>query len=177
MSVPNNINAYEKVNNMKNVLGGSFIELLKPNIKLKQNESVLKMLEIAKDKPEAYLELLAVAIFHQNFEIIKMMVEQNHLTETDTPYIIANSFYNAILPDNSKDRLSDGKENYIGVQCLYGLMSAIGGDIEIFKYLLEHKLITNLKETGVIGLTKRFKNIVYSNIIGASAYYGKYKFL
>ena len=100
MSLPNNLNAYEKVNNMKNMLGGSFIELLKPNIKSKQNESFLKMLEMTKDKPEAYLELLSVAIFHQNFEVIKIMVEQYNLTESETPYTNALSFYNSILPEN-----------------------------------------------------------------------------
>ena len=177
MSLPNNLNAYEKVNNMKNMLGGSFIELLKPNIKTKQNESFLKMLEMTKDKPEAYLELLSVAIFHQNFEVIKIMVEQYNLTESETPYTNALSFYNSILPENSKEKLTNAKENYIDIQCPFVLMSGIGGDIEIFKYLLNHKLISNINEIGTIGLSKRLKNIFTSNIIGACAYYGKYELL
>ena len=85
MSKLSDFSAYEKMANMKNMLGGSFIEFLKPNIKTKQNDSVLKMLEIAKDKPDTYLELLAVAIFHKNFEIIKYMVEKFNITEADVP--------------------------------------------------------------------------------------------
>ena len=75
MSNQNDINTFEKMNNMKNMLGNSFIEFLKPNIKKKENEIVFKMLEMVKDKPEAYLELLAIAIFHQNIDIIKHMIE------------------------------------------------------------------------------------------------------
>jgi hypothetical protein len=92
MSIPNDISAYEKMENMKNLLGGSFIEILKQNIKNKQNENVIKMLDIAKDRPETYLELLAVAIFHQNFEIIKSIIEKFKITKDDTPYINALLF-------------------------------------------------------------------------------------
>ena len=172
MSLQNDINAFEKVNNMKNLLGGSFIEYLKPNIKTKQNESVLKMLEIAKDKPETYLELLAVAIFHKNFEIIKYMIEHFKIMETDSPYMKASSFYNSILTDDSKDKINDSKD-YIDIQIPFILMCGIGGDIEIFNYLLKHKLISNKDEVGVIGLSKKYKNTFSSNIIGACAYYGK----
>ena len=168
MSIQNDLNA---LNNMKNFLGGSFIEYLKPNIKSKQNESVIKMLEIAKDKPEAYLELLAVAIFHRNFEIIKYMVEHFKIMETDSPYMKASSFYNSILADDSKDKINDSKD-YLDVQIPFVLMCGIGGDIEIFNYLLKHKLISNKDQTGVIGLSKKYKNSFTSNIIGACAYYG-----
>ena len=176
MSIPNDLSAYEKMNNMKNMLGGSFIEYLKPNIKSKQNESVLKMLEIAKDKPETYLELLAVAIFHQNFEIIKYMVEKFKIMETDSPYMKASSFFNSIIPDDSEDKINDGKE-YIDIQVPFVLMSGIGGDIAIFRYLLNHKLISKKSRTGVIGLSKKFKNAFSSNIVGACAYYGKSELL
>ena len=49
--------------NMKNLLGGSFVELLKQNIKSQQNENATKMLDIAKEKPEAYIELLSNSNF------------------------------------------------------------------------------------------------------------------
>ena len=175
MSIPNDL-TYEKMNNMKNMIGGSFIEYLKPNIKKKENENVLKMLELTKDKPEAYLEFIAVAIFHQNFEIIKYMVEKFKITQIDTPYMKASSFFNSIIPDDSSDRINDGKD-YIEIQVPFVLMSGIGGDIEIFKYLLSNKLISNLSLTGIIGLTKKYKNTFTSNIIGACAYYGKKELL
>ena len=172
MSNQNDINTFEKMNNMKNMLGNSFIEFLKPNIKKKENESVFKMLEMVKDKPEAYLELLAVAIFHQNFDIIKHMVENFKIVETDAPYMKASSFYNSILPDDSKDKINDSKD-YIDVHVPFVLMSGIGGDIEIFKYLLKNKLISDKNQCEVIGLSKKYKNSFSSNIIGACAYYGK----
>ena len=176
MSIPNDLSTFEKVNNMKNMLGGSFIEFLKPNIKTKQNESVLKMLELAKDKPEQYLELLAVAIFHQNFEIIKYMVEKFKIMETNTPYMKASSFFNSIIPDDSKDKINDSKD-YNEIQIPFVIMSGIGGDIEIFKYLLKNQLISNKGQNGIIGLSKKFKNTFTSNILGACAYYGKSELL
>ena len=87
-----NLNTYEKMNSMKNMFGNSIIEILKPNIKSHQNESVIKMLEIAKDKPETYLELLSVAISHRNMDIIKYMVEKLKITEGDSPFMNALSF-------------------------------------------------------------------------------------
>ena len=179
MSHPNdiNLNTLEKMTSMKNMFGNSIIEILKPNIKSHQNESVIKMLEIAKDKPDNYMELLAVAIFHKNFEIIKYMVEKFNITENDSPFMSAISFYNSILPDNSEFKLNDSRENYNMIQCPFVIMSGIGGDVEIFKYLLKKKLISNLNETGIIALSKKLKNSVYSNIIGACCYYGKKELL
>jgi len=177
MSKLSDFSAYEKMANMKNMLGGSFIEFLKPNIKTKQNDSVLKMLEIAKDKPDTYLELLAVAIFHKNFEIIKYMVEKFNITEADVPPMNALSFHNSIFPDNSPNILKDVKDNYNEVNCPFVIMSGIGGDINIFNYLLDHKLFSDKTQTGAIGLSKKLKNIINSNVIGACAYYGKNELL
>ena len=145
MSHPNdiNLNTFEKMNSMKNMFGNSIIEILKPSIKTHQNESVIKMLEIAKDKPDTYMELLAVAIFHKNFDIIKLMVEKFKITENDSPFMNAISFYNSILPENSELKSNEAKENYNIIQCPFVIMSGIGGDIEIYKYLIKNKLISN----------------------------------
>ena len=173
-----NLNTYEKMNNMKNMFGNSIIEILKPNIKAHQNESVIKMLEIAKDKPETYMELLPVSIFHKNFEIIKYMVEKFMIRESDSPYMYALSFHNSIFPENSEYKITnEAKENYIVIQSPFVIMSGIGGDIEIFKYLLKNKLISNKNEIGIVGLSKKFKNLFYNNIIGACCYYGQIEFL
>ena len=179
MSLPNdiNLNTYEKMASMKNMFGNSIIEILKPNIKSHQNESVIKMLEMTKDKPETYMELLAVAIFHKNFEIIKYMVEKFKITEGDSPFMNALSFYNSILPDNSDNKLNEPKENYNPIQCPFVIMSGIGGDVEIYKYLSKNNLISNKKELGIVGLSKKLKNSFYSNIIGACCYYGRAELL
>ena len=172
-----NLNTLEKMTSMKNMFGNSIIEILKPNIKSGQNESVIKMLEIAKDKPDTYMELLSVAIFHKNFEIIKYMVEKFNINESDSPFMSALSFYNSILSDNSENKLNDSRENYTMIQCPFVIMSGIGGDVEIFKYLLKKKLISNKNETGIVGLSKKLKNSFYSNIIGACCYYGRIELL
>ena len=177
MSNPNDFSTYEKVANMKNLLGGSFIEILKQNIKSQQNENVIKMLDIAKDKPETYLELLAVAIFYQNFEIIKNIIEKFKITKDDTPYINALSIYNSLLKDNSKDKIGDSKDNYLEFECPFVIMSAIGGNIDIYKYLLSINFISNKNQIGFIGLSKKSKNAFFSNIIGACAYYGRHSLL
>jgi hypothetical protein len=179
MSLPNdiNLNTYEKMASMKNMFGNSIIEILKPNIKTHQNESVIKMLEMTKDKPEAYMELLSVAIFHKNFAIIKYMVEKFKITEGDSPFMNVLSFYNSILPDNSDKKINEPKENYNLIQCPFVIMSGIGGDIEIFKYLSKNNLISNKKELGIVGLSKKLKNSFYSNIIGACCYYGRAELL
>ena len=179
MSLPNDINlsTFEKMNSMKNMFGNSIIEILKPNIKTHQNESVIKMLEITKDKPETFLELLSVAIFHKNIEIIKYMVEKFKITEVDSPFMNALSFHNSIFPENSEFKLNEAKENYNLIQCPFVIMCGIGGDIEIYKYLLKNKLISNKKETGIVGLSKKIKNEFSSNIIGACCYYGRAELL
>ena len=175
--MPNDIKTYEKMENMKNMIGVSILDILKPSIKSKSNESVLKMIDIIKDKTDVYLELFSVAIFHQNFEIVKMLYEKFHIMDNETPYINALSFYNSILPENSKYKLTDQKENYLDIFCPFGLMAAIGGDIEIFKYLYTNNLIPDINIQGNIGLSKKSKNIFSSNMIGACSYYGKYNLL
>ena len=163
----------DKIPNVKNILG---LEPLKQNIKSKKNDEFKNYLSSI-DKPQIYLELLPIAIFHQNFEIVKLMVEKFNIKNTVFVNMNASSFYNSILKDDSKDKITEGKDIYIDVQIPFVLMSGIGGDIEIFKYLLNQKLISDKNQTGIIGLSKKFKNIFNSNIIGACAYYGNNKLL
>ena len=177
MSIPNDISTYEKMANMKNIIGDSFIELLKQSIKNNQNENVIKMLDMTKEKPETFLELLPVAILNQNFEIVKYMVEKFKITEADTPSMNALSFVNSIYPDNSKNKINEPKDNYLLIQSPFILICGIGGNIEIYKFLLNNKLISDKKQVGFIGLSKKYKNLVYSNVVGACAYYGKHEIL
>ena len=177
MSIPKDLSTLEQMQNMKNMIGDGFIEFLKPSIKAHQNENVLKMLDLAKEKPESCIELLSVAIFHHNIPVIKNIIEKLNLTENDSPYINALNFHNSIFPDNSPNKLTDAKEAYIDIQIPFILMAGISGHIDIFEYLMNQKLIINKKINGVIGLSKKNKNILYSNVIGACAFYGKYKLL
>ena len=155
----------------------SLIDILKPNIKKKDNKSVIEMLNIGKDEPEALLELLSVAILHKNLEIVELIIDKYISPDMQAPNMNAYSFFNSIWPENSKYILEDHKENYYEISCPFVLMAGIGGDIKIFQTLLERNLIPKLDASGVIGLSKRFKNIFTSNIIGACSYYGKDKLL
>ena len=177
MSIPKDLSTLEQMQNMKNMIGDGFIEFLKPSIKSHQNENVLKMLDLAKEKPESCIELLSVAIFHHNIPVIKHIIEKLNLTENESPYINALNFHNSIFPDNSPNKLTEAKEAFIDVQIPFILMAGISGHIDIFEYLMNQKLIINKKISGVIGLSKKNKNLLYSNVIGACAFYGKYKLL
>ena len=178
MSFQNGSSAYENNNSNKEMMEMSFIEMLKPQIKNKQNKKVIEMLEFLKgEEKEAYSELLSVAILHQNLQIVNLIIKKYMYSEKDSPSINSLSFYNLILPDNSKYKSKDSKDNYIDIECPFSLMAGIGGDIEIFKLLLEYNLIVDKKISGPIGLTIKNKNIFYSNIIGACAYYGNDKLL
>ena len=177
MSIPNDLSNLEKMQNMKNMFGEGFIEFLKQSIKIHQNENVIKMLDIAKDKPETYIELLSVAILHHNIPVFKHIIEKFNLTENDSPYINALSFYNSIFADDSPNKLIETKDGFIDVQIPYVLLAGISGHIDIFEYMMNHKLIVNKNLTGIIGISKKHKNIFNSNVIGACSFYGKSKLL
>ena len=182
MSIPSDFNTLEKmqnVQNMKNMLGDGLLELLKPSIKSNQkdNENIFKMLDFAKDKPESYLELLSVAIIHHNIPVIKYFMDKMTLTENGSPFINALSFYNSILKDDSKEKLTESKENYLDFQIHYIIMVGIGGHVDIFEKLMNEKLIINKNLTGIIGLSKKNKNAFFSNVIGACAFYGHSKLI
>ena len=53
-----NQNMYKSLDKMKNMLNVSLIDILIPQIKSNQNENVINMLDIVKDKPDAYINLL-----------------------------------------------------------------------------------------------------------------------
>lgn len=180
MSQQNNMKNIEKnLENMKNMLNVSLADILIPDIKSHKNENVTKMLDVVKDKPEMYLSLLMVSIFHKNKKIVEIILNKYFTSEIEDPFINSQFLYNAILPENSKNKLSDPKNNYLEEICPYSVMAGIGGDIDIFQILYKKNLINNynINNTGIIGLTKKYKNIFCSNIIGACAYYGNDKLL
>ena len=169
----------KNLDKMKNRLNVSLIDILIPEIKSNQNENVIKMLDIVKDKPDAYINLLSVAIFHKNLKIVELILEKYFTSDIEEPYINSYFLYNAILPESSKNKITDNKNNYSEEICPFAVMAGIGGDIGIFKFLCQKNLINNynINNSGIIGLTKKHKNAFFSNIIGACAYYGNEKLL
>ena len=179
MSKENNMKNLEKLSNMKNMLNVSLIDILIPDIKSQKNENVMKMLEVVKDKPEVYINLLSVAIFHKNKKIVELILDKYLNSEIEEPFLNTQFLNNAILPENSKYKLTDSKDNYLEEICPFPVMIGIGGDIDIFNILLQKNLINsyNINKSGIIGLTKKYKNSLISNIVGACAYYGNDKLL
>ena len=168
----------EELHNLKNLVNNNVLEMIKPSIKQKSNENVLKFIDVIKDRPENWFEFISISIFHQNFQIMKYMIETFRITPTLNPTLNALNFYNNILPDNSDLRMKDYKELYIDFDCPLILQACIGGDEEIFIYLMKHQFGKNLLNiNGFIGLSKKQKNAFTSNLIGACSYYGKYKLL
>ena len=168
----------EELQNFQNILNNNVIELIKPSIKEKSNENVLKFIEVIKERPENWFEFTSISIFHQNFQIMKYMIETFRITPTQNPTLNALNFYNNILPDNSDLIIKDQKELYIDFDCPLILQACIGGDEEIFFYLMKHQFGKNiLNVNGIIGLSKKQKNAFTSNVIGACSYYGRYKLL
>ena len=163
--------------NMKNVIDDKFMEFVIPNIKTKQNDSIMKLLDLAKDKSDSLIEILSVAIFHHNIPIIKFVMENLNLEQINSIDMNALSLYNSILPNQSKEEIKDSKASYLDVQVPFIIMAGIGGHIDIFEQFMNKKLITNKKVTGAIGMSKKTKNVLYSNVIGACAYYGHNKLL
>jgi hypothetical protein len=69
------------------------------------------------------------------------------------------------------DKSLENKESYLKVDCPWIIQAAVGGDIDIFNYLLDHG--ANVNSVGHITLSRKNKNSVISNVLGAAAYYGR----
>lgn len=86
-----------------------------------------------------------------------------------------NMISSEILQDqgpNPKNLFSEKeKEIYSSVIVPYNIIAATSGDIDIFHFVKEKG--GNLATTGHIALSKKQKNSVISNILGAAAYYGR----
>ena len=168
----------EELQNLKNLVNNNVIEIIKPSIKQKSNENVLKFIDVIKERPESWFEFISIAIFHQNFQIMKYMIETFRIVPSHNPSLNALNFYNDILPENSELKIKDYKELYLDFDCPLILQACIGGDEEIFLYLMKHQFGKNLFNiNGFIGLSKKYKNAFTSNLIGACCYYGRYKLL
>lgn len=79
-----------------------------------------------------------------------------------------------LLDQNSvKNIFSENKDKdlYQNIKVPVSLIAAISGDIDILSFIQDKG--ANLNVTGHITISKKNKNSVISNILGASAYYGR----
>merc|ERR1712096_216680 len=152
----------DNIANLKNLmsLNDSILEVAKGAIKNKNNDIVFKMMDTLGERPELWFSYLSIAIIYQNFTITKYLVEKFDLDVSNTTEINAGSVSSDILVDKPAN---DVKENYVMVECPWIIQAAIGGDIDIFNYILDHG--AKVGATGHIGLSKKNRNSVVSNIL------------
>jgi len=105
--------------------------------------------------------------------IVKHLVDSRKSTLLEIPLInpavILQEFYNANPNSELKPESKENKENFNLVECPYLIQAAIGGSWEIFKYFLDN---SNINITGHIGLSKKKRNSIISNVFGAACFYG-----
>jgi ankyrin repeat protein len=78
-------------------------------------------------------------------------------------------------PTNKSQKPAENKDNYLQIESPLIILVAIGGDIDIYKFLADREV--NQAALGHIGLSKKLKNSVISNVIGACAFYGRINLL
>ena len=86
------------------------------------------------------------------------------------PGSLLQEYYHSI--NQSDYKFSDNKEqkeNYTLVECPFVIQAAISGSWEMFKFFQD---TASVNETGHIGLSKKKKNSIISNVFGAACYYG-----
>lgn len=115
------------------------------------------------------------AFSSQNFKVVEYMFENFGIDLGGSLELSPNMISSEILQDqgpNPKNLFSEkDKEMYSSVIVPYNIIAATSGDIDIFHFVKEKG--ANLATTGHICLSKKQKNSVISNILGAAAYYGR----
>lgn len=110
----------------------------------------------------------------RNLPIVQHFFETLNMSPENSPEINGSLLSSENILQ-TKSNLSENKDNFANVQIPLVIQAAIGGDVEIFQYLTSMKAKVDV--SGPIGLSRKYKNIVISNPIGAAAYYGKVELL
>jgi hypothetical protein len=84
--------------------------------------------------------------------------------------ILQEYYYSRKLSD--KSITTENKELYASVECPLIILATIADNLKFVSELLKN---TDLQTTGHIGLSKRRKNSIISNIFGAACFYGSAK--
>lgn len=112
----------------------------------------------------------------QNFKALEFMYDNYGIDLGGSLEISPNLLSTEILQESNsiaKNLFSENKEkdNYTSVKVPLGIVASISGDIDIFHYVKEKG--ANITANGHIGLSKKHKNSIVSNILGAAAFYGR----
>jgi hypothetical protein len=110
-----------------------------------------------------------VAILNENYSFTRTLLEKyqfEHVSQVN-PATIKNERPNKLSSENIGQ---ENKEQYSEVDCPLIIQAAIGGDLEIFKYILTLNP-TSINLIGHATLSRKNKNSVMTNVLGAAAYY------
>ena len=89
-----------------------------------------------------------------------------------SPILLTNEMLHDSFSEKNFYLENKEKENYNNINVPYLIIGAISGDIDIFDLIISNGAL-NLNSTGHITLSKKQKNSVISNCIGAAAFYGR----
>ena len=107
---------------------------------------------------------------NQNFIFTKSLVDKYQIDIKQTSNVNAGLLYSDVYEGKLKKPI-ENKENFLSVECPLIIQAAIGGDLDIFKFLVDRG--ANLQTTGHIAISRKNKNSVISNVLGAAAFYGR----
>jgi len=108
-----------------------------------------------------------------NLYVVKHLVNKEFVNFKEP--ISLNAYYVSNDYLNETRRKSENKDSYSTIYCPVIILAAISGNVEMIKYL--STLGVDIHVFGQIALSKKKKNSVISNIIGACAYYGRHELL
>lgn len=137
-------------------------KIIKSSIIEKKNTNTISILETLKDKTDISIYLL-YSIIYDNIEIVKFIIEKQSVN------VLLPLTVNPIELYSDSDQSQHEHDKYSLVDIPLLILSAIGGSIEIFDYIL--KKGGDITQVGHIGLSPKRKNSIVSNVIGAASYY------
>lgn len=137
-------------------------KIIKSSIIEKKNTNTISILETLKDKTDISIYLL-YSIIYDNIEIVKFIIEKQSVN------VLLPLTVNPIELYSDSDQSHQEHDKYSLVDIPLLILSAIGGSIEIFDYIL--KKGGDITQVGHIGLSPKKKNSIVSNVIGAASYY------
>jgi ankyrin repeat protein len=106
-------------------------------------------------------------LIHANFPVVRHILENFAIDPRKT----INLNLAAISSEILSDKAQENRDVYLDAEFPMIILAAIGGDIDIFSFLIERGC--NVNSTAHITLSKKNRNSVVSNVLGAAAYYGR----
>ena len=120
---------------------------------------------------------------NKNIQIVKYIIDTKNNILLDIPTVNPacishelNLLSEITESKLAESKLAENKEHYNLVECPLIIQAAIAGSWDLFKYFQESTK-SNINVAGHIGLSKKKKNSIISNVFGAACFYGHFDFI